>query len=177
MGKKQNKAKKSSIVPKIILVLIMLAIIILYKAAFVLLLLGMLPTIVANYADTTSTKMGATKMGATKISVTKIDATKMRVYTIFCCNLAGLLPYFIPFAQNGGSSEELIHRVSDYNMWIIIYGMAACGYGLIKLCPTIYHGFLRVSYASKAFQAQQKQDALLKEWGDDVANIAAVTAK
>ncbi len=152
MAKKTNKPQKKSAIYMVLLVPLMLAIIVLYKSAFVLLLLGMLPTIVAHYAETTP--------------------QKTRTCTIFCCNLAGLLPYFTPFALSGGRWEDLGYRMADLDMWLRIYGMAACGYGLIKLCPAIYHGFLRISYASKAFQMQQKQDSLLKQWGDDVATLS-----
>jgi hypothetical protein len=151
MAKNKQKKSKNKSMPMFLMLPLVLLMAVFLKAAFVLLLFGMLPTIVANYADNTT--------------------ERMRVLTVGCCNMAGLLPYFIPYMVQGGDLGQLKFYMTDGKMWLVIYGIAACGYGFVRFCPSICHFFLRISYASKAFHLQQKQDNLMREWGDDLGVI------
>jgi hypothetical protein len=152
---KDKKVKKRGL-PIYLWLPLFLLLAIFLKASFVLLLFAMLPTIVANYADNTD--------------------ERMRVLTVGCCNMAGVLPYFVPCMMQGGDLEHLKFYMVDGKMWLVIYGIAACGYGLVRICPSLCHFFLKLSYAGKCFHIQQKQDALLREWGDDLAVIASTAS-
>ncbi len=146
MAKKEKE--KSSKLSGILIFLLVFALIVFMKATFVLLLLGMLPSVVAYFADTTHDKMA--------------------VSTITCCNLSGTLPYVIELAQTGGEWSFLSYYLANGIAWMTMYGMAALGYLLVRVCPLAYNSILLVINSSMAFQIQQKQDALVKEWGEDV---------
>jgi hypothetical protein len=148
MGKKEKKEKKGGMTLVLMLPLFVVATVFM-QATMVLILCGLMPMIIAYYADTSS--------------------ERLQLSTIACCNVAGVLPYAVPLSQSGGKWEHLSYYVSDPMVWMVMYGMAGLGYVLIKICPYSYHAALKVSYASKAFQLQQKQDALVKEWGNDIA--------
>lgn len=151
--KKPETTKSKSPIKKIGLFAISIIMIVFFKAAFLLLLIAMLPSIIANYTD--------------------YSAEKIKVSTIACCNLSGAISYIVPYAYQGGEWEHFTHYFQNIQMWLIIYGMAACGYGLNKFCPIIYHTFLRLKYISKTMKIEQQHEKLKKEWGSDIAVVAA----
>jgi hypothetical protein len=118
------------------------------KAGFVLILCGILPTVIAYYADTTKHRYG--------------------VATVTCCNLSGVLPYVVELHYYGNNWAQLSSYLSDATVWLWMYGMAALGYLLVTGCPMAYRYGLQIINTSFAFQIQQKQDALVKEWGEDI---------
>ncbi len=150
MGKKTASPdkKKKRKVPFLLLIIACIVLIILLKSTFVLILMGILPTIVAFYADTSQTKLNGS--------------------TIACCNVSGVLPYVAELHEAGNSWSLLSHYLSNPSVWVIMYGMAGLGYVLVKGCPIIYHNILRITHTSKVFKIQQSQDALIKEWGEGI---------
>jgi hypothetical protein len=150
--KSKGKSKGKSVLKMMLLAPLMLGCMIFFKAAFVLFMVAMLPTIIAGYTDHSD--------------------DRIKVSTIGCCNFAGILPYLVPFAQQGGEWKYFDSYLNNFHMWLIVYGMAACGYGLIKFCPAIYHSFLRISYAGIVLKTEAQQESLLKEWGSDIAGLA-----
>jgi hypothetical protein len=150
MAKKEKKSKPAGrkkmplwlIIPAVLILTVLL------KGGFILILFGILPTIVAYYADTSHEQHG--------------------VATIACCNISGTLPYVMELNNAGNSWSQLSSYLGDPMMWMTMYGMAALGYGLIKICPMVCHYGLRVINTSLAFGVQQKQDALVREWGESI---------
>lgn len=145
----------------IVAIPLMLIMIVALRASFVLILLGMLPSVVAYYAGK--------------------DENKISVATITCCNFAGALPYILDLTQNGNTWIRLSVMLSEPMVWVIMYGMAALGYMLVRSCPLIYNYALIVVNTSLAFQLQQKQDTLVREWGEgivrDLPTVANLPAK
>jgi hypothetical protein len=151
MSKKKSKdasSKKRRKVPVALLIPAVLMLIVVLQASFVLILLGLLPTVIAYYADTTRDRLG--------------------VATIACCNLAGVVPHAVDLVLGGNKWNMLGHYVGSGTVWLSMYGMALVGYGLIRLCPMLFNIVMVTMNTSKVFQLQQRQDALIKEWGEHV---------
>lgn len=152
MSKKDTKdassPKKRKKVPVLLLVPLVLILIVVLQASFVLILVGLLPTVIAYYADTTNDRLG--------------------VATIACCNLSGVIPHAVDLVLAGNKWNMLGNYVASGTVWLSMYGMALVGYALIRLCPMMFNiGALTVN-TSKIFQLQQRQDSLIKEWGDKI---------
>jgi hypothetical protein len=129
-------------------VLLILGLTVMLEAGFLFVMFGMLPTIIAYYADTTEERFGAV--------------------TIACCNLSGVLPYVMTLHGASNSWGMLTQFLSDPMIWLHMYGMAAAGYVLIRICPTLYRVGMHVVNSSLAFQVQQQQENLVKEWGEGI---------
>ena len=148
-AKKAKKAKKGrSLLPLFLLVPIMLVLVVLMEAGFLLVLFGVIPTIIAFYADTSD--------------------ERLKVSTIACCNLSGVLPYALRLHAEHNSWSRLTAMLSDPMIWLQMYGMAGLGYMLIRFCPMLYHTTLRAINRSIAFQVEQRQEVLVKEWGEGI---------
>jgi hypothetical protein len=146
-------AKKSKIGRNIAIFIVFLScvLIVTIKAAYILIIFGCLPTIVAYYADKTE--------------------DKMEVATIACCNLCGVMPYVAEMASKGKSLSLMSHYVSNPNVWLTMYGAAAVGYGLIKFCPMMYRKSLKLINSSIVYQLEQQQEKLVRDWGDDIRDL------
>jgi hypothetical protein len=145
----EKKAKKKvSFLPFFFLIPIMLVLVVVMEAGFILILFGIIPTIIAFYADTSE--------------------ERLKVATIACCNLSGVMPYAMDLHNAHNSWSTLTAMLSDPLIWLHMYGMAGFGYLLMRLCPMMYHLSLRAINRSLAFQMEQRQDALAKEWGEEI---------
>ena len=150
MAKKKQKDTHQgrSILGSIGLVVAVIILIFLLRSAFILVVFGTLPTLVAYYADTSENRLG--------------------LASIASCNLAGVLPYVVELSVTGNSIQMLSNYLSNPNVWFIMYGLAALGYILVKGCPLLYRYSLKAVNSSIVFQLEQKQDTLVKEWGEDL---------
>lgn len=149
-GKTSSRSKDNSAAPIPMYVLMPLCVlmIVLLKASFVLLLVMMLPSIVAFYADTSE--------------------DRMEVTTITCNNFAGCLPYVVELSVNNGEWPMLSFFLSNPTVWLASYGMAALGYLLIRVCPHAYHYALLALHTSIVMNIEHKQEALVNEWGEAI---------
>jgi hypothetical protein len=148
--KTEKRKKKSSkgALSKLMMLVLIIGMTVLLEAGFLFVLFGMLPTIIAFYADTTDERLGATTIG--------------------CCNLSGVLPYVLTLHGASNSWTMLTQYLSDPMIYLHMYGMAACGYVLIRICPTLYRWGMRAINTSLAFQVQQQQENLVREWGEGI---------
>ncbi len=145
-GKKKNKGRR--FLSFFFLLPILLVLVVVMEAGFLLVLFGVIPTIIAFYADTSE--------------------ERLKVSTIACCNLSGVLPYAMELHKSHNSWSRLTAMLSDPLMWLQMYGMAGLGYALIRFCPMFYQMGLRAVNGSIAFQMEQRQEVLVKEWGEDI---------
>lgn len=150
MAKKKQKQEKKGlgIFGMLGLLIAVIVLILLLKSAFILVVFGTLPTLVAYYADTSHNSLGRASIAS--------------------CNLAGVLPYVVELSVKGNDMQMLSNYLSNPNVWFVMYGLAALGYLLVKGCPLLYRYSLKAVNSSMVFQLEQKQDALVKEWGEDL---------
>lgn len=122
------------------------------KLGVIFIILAMLPTIVAYFIDITPGKQVARVVGA--------------------CNLAAALPTILPLLQAGIRMEriEVTSIMSNPLNWLIIYGGAAGGWGLIFLCQFISKFFVVVYLEYKVASLGRFQQRLLDEWGQQITS-------
>jgi hypothetical protein len=145
--KRKKKGGKKTL-SYLLMAILIISMTVVMEAGFLFILFGVLPTIIAFYADTTEERLGAA--------------------TIACCNLSGVLPYVMPLQESNNSWAMLTQFLSDPMVWLHMYGMAGLGYILIRICPTLYRLGLHAIHTSLAFQVQQHQENMVKEWGEDI---------
>ena len=125
--------------------LFLLACMVLLRQSSGLLLVGILPSIVSFV----------------------VDDTPRRAWfkTVFAFNLSGVLPYvFNLFFLQGNSARALQHQMSDFTMWLIIYGCAAAGWVVLWICPQVMEVLLRYHYVSRIDFHQKKKADLAEEY-------------
>lgn len=140
---KPKKKNKLSFKAKFMLLISLVGSIFLFQQSTVLLLIGLLPSFVALIVDTTATK-----------SWTK---------TVFCFNLAGIMPTMadIIFTSTGNALES---RINDMNMWLMAYSAAGAAWVFIWLGPRIAHAWLSV-YAENSIERHlAKMKQIDDEW-------------
>lgn len=116
--------------------------------AMLLLLLGMLPSFVARYVDTSS------------------DHNNSRV--IAYCNLAGVLPFIVELFKKGISSEAVASMMVNPHIWLVMYGAAAFGWALVWFFPQAVYFVLDMVQNSSIEKLKVKQQQIVDEWGVEV---------
>ena len=151
--KKKKKLSNNNIGRNVAIGLMFLTcvLIVTIKSAYILVIVGCLPTIIAYYADKSE--------------------DKLEVATIACCNLCGVMPYVAEMASKGKGLTLMSHYLGSPHIWFVMYGSAAIGYGLIKFCPMLYRKSITIINSSIIYQLEQQQEKLVKDWGEDIKEI------
>ena len=138
--------KKSSLKSKLLWLLAILITFALIRQAGMLLLIGMMPTLVLKFIDTTDDKLW--------------------FKTVFCFNLSGVYPYIIEIAMvHNNSMKALQAQMADSIMWLVVYGSAAVGYLAMWFFPVVTEFSTRILNNGKIKRHRKKLIALNKEWG------------
>lgn len=148
--KAKKPKKKGGKLFTFMLILGSLTLIVLTQMTYVFIIIGILPSIVAYYVDTT--------------------ANKSTFHTVFACNMSGVLPFVVKLIDNGNRTSEIQSMLSDMEVLFIMYISAAFGWVLVKgmpYCAALLISGLNERQISK-YKGRQKD--LIKEWGPDVAN-------
>lgn len=135
-------------------IVLCLLLVILLQTGFIFLMLALLPAIVAYYVDTLPGKAA--------------------FQTVFSCNLAAALPFFLPLAQLGlrFKHNDITELMNKPHVWLIIYGGAAVGWCLIYMCRFIARIYMLAHYDYKITNLEQFQKKLVEEWGEEVKQSA-----
>ncbi len=147
--KKQKAAKpakrKMSFKNKFLLLIFFAAAIYFIKQGVIVMLIGLLPAFVATLVDTTPDR-----------SWTK---------TVFCFNLAGLMPSLVEmvFAPNIGLAT-IQAVMGDPFMWLLAYGSAGLGWCVIWASPRLMEHFLVFYYRKCVDRHQAKLVKIDEEW-------------
>lgn len=92
--------------------------------------------------------------------------TPMAVGTL---NLAGLLPSLLGL-WTGGHTVAIASRIlSDPYTWLFAYGAAAVGWALVLGLPKVVETAMTFRNESEIRRLEARQQALVAEWGPDVA--------
>jgi len=119
------------------------------NAGFLLILLGLLPSVVAYFVDGSPRK----------------DFYR----AIRSCNLVGVLLCIAPLAPSYphlGAAMQVI--MSDPQVWLIIYGAAAAGWVLVGFCRLTSYVMLLITGEARAAQLEKARADLVAEWGDAI---------
>ena len=154
MAKKNKKGRKKFVV-LLCIILILLTPFLTY--ALLIVALGLLPTMVASYTDT-SKDMNAFKVVA-------------------ACNAAGVLPIVADIHRSGITSDSVFSALADGNNWLIMYSAAALGWGFVWAYPKLVGFFLELSKRNQVGSLRVKQQQIVDEWGMDVEAEAKKTLR
>jgi len=115
---------------------------------FALLGIGLLPGIVANISD------GRPGRYASK--------------TVMAFNISGISPHLAAIISSGSPNNTAISILSDPKSWLLIYGFAAFGWGVVYIIPQITHMYLEIKASYKSKKMHQFQEKLVEEWGEEI---------
>ncbi len=118
------------------------------KGSFILLLVGMLPSVVCYYADTSK----------------KRDTFRI----VLACNLSGILPFLTELVLHDNSTSLLIQYLTDPTVWLMMYLSAAVGYILVRGMPYLVEFAYELSNTTRIARLQSMQNRLIEEWGPEI---------
>lgn len=142
-----NERKRSRIGIPMLLVLSLIGTVTM-QHAFVFLLAGMLPSIVAGLVDTSRGRHIFASVGA--------------------MNFAGVFPPLFDILMQPNVANATVEKISDPAVWFIMYLAAAMGWVLIWLCPLVCQFILHTVYKGQIIRLEMQQKRLIDEWGPEV---------
>lgn len=125
-----------------------IAMIVLLRVGYLFVLLALLPSIVAWFADR--------------------EPEKIVAKTVFACNFAGLMPFIVKLALTGSDTASVLHIIGAPTVWLIIFSCAAAGWALVWVCSQIAHAVLHVFYRGQIAYLEGVQAKLVEEWGPQI---------
>jgi|GEM_PF-3032035 len=88
--------------------------------------------------------------------------------TVSAFNITGMFPYILA-AYNSGSPDVVARdAMIDPKAWLLIYGFAVLGWGVVFLVPRITLVVLELRSRFMISKMQKFQDSLSEEWGEEV---------
>ena len=115
---------------------------------FLLMVIGMAPSIIAYIVD--------------------VRAGKVTARAIGYLNFAGCLPYAFKLWTGQNTISGVIELVFDPSALMIMYSSAAVGWMLVFIMSPIMSAYLVVRHEAKLRLIASRQEALVKEWGKEV---------
>lgn len=142
-----NTAQK--LIPAL-LVIVSIMLIVMLQFGFIFLVIALLPSIAAYYADS--------------------DPTRTTFRTIFACNLAATIPTLTPIFSSGLKFKHynVESIMANPKVWMMVYSGAAAGWCIIYLFRYVARLFLTFQYGYRASSLERAQKRLLEEWGDTI---------
>jgi len=116
--------------------------------AFLFMLIGMSPTIVAAVIDTDPPKYAARSVG--------------------CLNFAGLTPYLGRVIGRSGDERVIVDLASDMTAWLVVSAAAAAGWLIYFVMPMVVGQVMRLIDSARIASLHARQRMLAKEWGDEI---------
>jgi len=149
-----NKKRAKKLISNLIIIIFIIVIIgislssIGWNYVFYVLFIGFLPGLVANFTD--------------------IRPGRFASKTIVAFNLAGIVQPLKTILVAGSPNQAAQNILVDPQNWLLVYGFAAFGWGIVFLLPHIalFYLEIRANYLIK--KMQKHQDELLEEWGDSI---------
>jgi hypothetical protein len=151
-GKEKKKKKKSKKLT-LVMILLSLGMVVVFKIGFLFFIIGILPSIVSYYVDATRNNLS--------------------FHTVFSCNLAGIMPFMAEMLRNGGSNAAAQAVLSDSLNWLVVYGGAGLGWGLVFIGPIIAQQLINTVNSRQTSRLKKQQRILLEQWGDELEDIAS----
>lgn len=148
MAKAQQKKAKAGVgVFKILILwILMFPLVFLGYPTFILVAVGMVPTIVSLSVER-ETSMPAT-------------------LCIGCFNVCGVVPYVLTLWEQHQSFKYMTNLFFDPYTLLVMYGTGGIGYSLYWGMPKIILGAMRLSARSNMRQLREAQRNLAEDWGD-----------
>lgn len=159
MAKTADKKKKSakgggSIWPRLTVILVItIGLVIVFPATVLIFAAGMTPTLVARVVDTAPRKYATLTVGY--------------------MNIAGCIMVALEMWMSGDSSwTKALSLLGDPLNWFIMFAAAGAGWGLYYSIPPVVASYMTVTSESKLKALTEKQQKLIREWGQEVKDQA-----
>lgn len=115
---------------------------------FAFLFVGMLPGIVTGILDSRPGRFAAK--------------------TVIAFNLSGISPHTAAILASGSPDNTAVSIFTNPTAWLLVYGFAAFGWGVVYLIPHIAQLYLEIKANFTVKKLQYFQERLIDEWGDNV---------
>jgi len=119
---------------------------------FVVVAVGLLPTLIAMFIDLKTGKNESIAVGT--------------------LNVAGVLPFIANLWVAGHTLAKALAIVTDVYAWLVMYGAAAAGFGLLQLMPQAAFKAIDSLSRRRVQKIKDRQAELIKEWGSDIIKDA-----
>lgn len=133
---------------KVVLALAALALVVVLPSVL-LLAVGMLPTLAAYLTDRTREKYAALTIGG--------------------LNYCGVLPSLVELWATGHAMEGVARELGSPQTWLVMYGAAALGWGLLSVAPGMVAHYVDARTRARVERLRGQQRQLIEEWGPGVA--------
>lgn len=144
---KKKKKKGIGIKGQFLLVVLVICAV-LFAPTTLILLVGMLPTIVAAFADRSN--------------------EGMRGITIGSINLAGCMPYVLDLWMNSHTLENAVVIITQVENLVVMWLAAAVGYCLEWIVSGAVSVYMTDRANARILWIEKRQDELIKRWGRKV---------
>ncbi|HYC04569.1 MAG TPA: hypothetical protein VED40_14845 [Azospirillaceae bacterium] len=124
----------------------------------------------------TTVLMGAGLIPTLVAALVDRDPEKSAALTVGAMNLCGVMPFAIELWQSGHTLDLALGLLATPYTWLVMYGAAAIGWGFYFAIPPLVAGFVTMRDEDKARRLEQERDALVEEWGPEVAGLPAPIA-
>lgn len=148
MAKKQNSRPKQSKGKKTLYLIMLAGGLFVFKTTTIFIIIGMMPSIVAYYGDTSKTRLYFRALAA--------------------ANLAGVIPFAGDMMTRGNSLSGFISVSTQPMTWLTVFGSAIFGSLLMVTCPMLARYFLDLTQQNRIITIEQKQKRIVEEWGEEV---------
>ena len=91
--------------------------------------------------------------------------------TVVAMNLAGVVPYGLKMWEMGIGFAALQQVMASPFAWLVMYGIAGCGWLLYLGVPQLAAILLDAHAEATRSRLEGRAKALQEEWGDDVAGV------
>lgn len=113
---------------------------------------GLLPTVIALFIDMKTGKSESIAVGT--------------------LNVAGVLPFIANLWVAGHTLAKALAIVTDVYAWLVMYGAAAAGFGLLQVMPQAAMKAIDALSRRRVQKIKDRQQKLIKEWGSDIIKDA-----
>jgi len=88
--------------------------------------------------------------------------------TVGSVNLAGALVVLMELWAGGHSLSLAGHLLAEPINWVIMYGAAGLGAGILNSVPSVFASFAVIRLKAQVAQLRRLQSDLVTEWGESV---------
>lgn len=120
-------------------------------AVFAYVVIGLLPGLVAGVADARPGRLASR--------------------TVLAFNAAGMMPHLASILSAQAHNQSAMSLLMEPKTWLLVYGFAAFGWGVIYVIPQIVRIYLDVKAGYRIKKMQAEQEELIEEWGDGVKDL------
>ena len=148
MAKEKDKKKKKGKLFSFPMIAVCVLLTFAMKSAFMLFIVGMLPSIVAR--------------------MTSRSDSRIIFRIVLACNLSGVLPYVAEMLTTDNSFNMLLMMLTSPAVLLVMLGSAAMGHMLAWMSPYMVQFSYEIRNTSRIIRLQAKQKRLLEEWGPEI---------